>query len=166
MNFKKTVLVLLIGTLRAGGGGCKKSTPTTPVVKPVDPFDQIARVDILAQDAKISAAQILAVEAGINKLKPMAIILYKTSLGNYGKLKVISIGNASTNYLLTCDAITYKSDGTLLKGKTGFTIAKNIYYDFDEQVIDSSTGDFYWDDYNGNIFYYRAHSATFYLYSN
>ncbi len=53
--------------------------------------------------------------AGNNVLKPGAIILYKTNENNYGKLKIGSIGDASSPYSLTIDVITYnKADGTPL----------------------------------------------------
>ncbi len=165
MNLKKTVLVLLIGSLTIGA--CKKSTP---VVKPVDPANIAARATIAAQLAKMTNADIVVTEAGVNKLKLGAVVYYKTNLGNYGKFTLVSAGDVSTTYLLTIDVITYKIDGSILVNKKGVTVQASYYCDLDTGTqttqATKEAGDLWWDLNNTQQVFAPLDTTVFYVYSN
>lgn len=169
MNLKKTILILFVGALTVAG--CKKSKSVTPEVAP-DPipttlsFDQLTYAKIAAQDkdGKFTSANIVATTAAAgNVLKPGAIILYKTNLGNYGKLKVVSI---DANYLLTIDIITYGMYDGELANKKALTLAEFSFpcdLDAGQPTVNAEKGDFLWTtttkpetnltSKNGAIFY-------------
>ncbi len=169
MNFKKTILVLLIGSLTVGA--CKKSKSVTPVESKIA-FDKLTMADIVAQEAKMTTKDIPFTTAGNNIFKPGAIILYKTNENNYGKLKLISIAGVNTTdpsltYLLTIDVITYnKVGGTTLKQQAGLKIKRSFCCDLDQAVQIATTEDFQWEAEASHASLINLNKLPFCVYSN
>ncbi|MGB4776680.1 MAG: hypothetical protein WBP45_15990 [Daejeonella sp.] len=172
MNLKQTILVLFVTALTIAG--CKKSKSDAPdLISTTLSFDQLTYAKIAEQDkdSKFTNANIVATTAAAgNVLKPGAVILYKTNLGNYGKIKVISI---DANYLLTIDLITYNSNdpNNVVEAakKNGLAIGIGYYCDLDEGIktVSSSKGDIFWnksDQTDANLT--PNTNTVFHLYSN
>ncbi len=161
MNFKGIVLFLLVGTLITAG--CKKSS-----------LKLDSRASIIAQESKMTTATIPTFKIGGALLKAGAIILYKTNLGNYGKLKFVKIESAGGNGLLTIDILTYKTNGSILIDKKGFTVVGNYYCDLDKgttMMTNNAGADFNWSTTSGMSSLLDAsiisiNTAKFFLYSN
>lgn len=172
MNFKKTILILFVGALTVAG--CKKSKLVTPDVVP-DPipttlsFDQLKYADIVAQDkdGKFSNVDISVTTNAGNVLKPGAILLYKTNLSNYGKLKIVSI---DANYLLTLDIQTYNPMGVKFPENKVLTIDASYACNLDnseKMLASDGNSDFRWFTTNKPSTFFKSNNgAVFYRYSN
>jgi hypothetical protein len=74
-------------------------------------FDQIKLDQIIELENKLTEGNISAI-GGQNPLKTGDIILFKTELGNYGKMQILSIADASSTNSLTFNLLVYLQDGT------------------------------------------------------
>ncbi|HEX2607689.1 MAG TPA: hypothetical protein VHK91_09935 [Flavisolibacter sp.] len=130
-------------------------------------YDAIGFNDIQALQTSFSNTANLAwTPAGVN-LVPGSVLLYKTELGNLGKLKIAGVSDTQ----VTFDCITYKADGSILFQKSGgtITVASGLgaYFNLDSGLPNSSNVDFYVDKAaystfttiapinGGSLFWYR-----------
>ncbi|MGB4776321.1 MAG: hypothetical protein WBP45_14190 [Daejeonella sp.] len=162
MNSKKILLILLISLIEISG--CKKSEKT---VVPKLSFEDIGYADIIKQTSKLTYSDIAGATAKGNVLKPGAVIIYKTSQGYYGKLKVLSI-ESDKSFVIRM--LTYTSDGGTKAGKQELHIDLDLWCDLDSGEVmsdnDDAIADFNWRNLNDEINLVSSNNARFYRYSN
>lgn len=155
------ILITLSGLILLATFACKKDD------KPLLAYDQLTRTEIVNNEAKFSTNQIVG--SGINGdvLKPGAIILFRTNIGNYGKMQIISIASADNEFTLSYNMTVYKSDGTELIPQTKFDLSITHACNLDTASdISDNTSDFEWKSDDINLFIEPLNGAEFYLYSN
>ncbi|HNW52686.1 MAG TPA: hypothetical protein PKN21_00380, partial [Bacteroidales bacterium] len=111
-----TAILLLVVVL---SNSCQKDdTQDEPKVVS---YADLSLANIKAKEAQMSVAPLVISNSGGIYFKAGDILFYKTSLGNFGKMEVISVDQAD-NYKLTFKAVTYKADGTMLSSCTTLSI--------------------------------------------
>jgi len=107
-------------------------------------FADLTVADIKAKEAQMSEAPLVISNSAGIYFKAGDILFYKTSLGNYGKMEVISV-NQAENYKLTFKAVTFKPDGTLLSSGSSLAIRGTWLCDLDAmaEVEEDGTQDFW-----------------------
>jgi hypothetical protein len=121
---------------------CKKEKNTNP-----GSYDEIKIEHIAALETSMSNHLIEAINTnGTVLLKPGDVIVYKTNIGRFGKMKIVSI-NSADNYKLTINAETYKADGSIYQGKSNVEIQGTFIAELDEivEASNNSLGDFFWN---------------------
>lgn len=159
---KKTFTFLALAALCLFA--CKKDD-SKPETKQ---FETISFADIKAKEAMLISYEDIAVRSpAAVQLNEGAIIFYKTNLGNFGKLKVLSVNNA--NYEVTVNMVTYDTEGNEIVSKDGVAIILNKYYDFDTglETIDTTIADLSYYDYGiGYTYFNPLVDSGFNLYFN
>ena len=133
-----TILLLLVVLIN----GCQKDdTQDEPKVVS---YADLSLANIKAKEAQMSVAPLVISNSGGIYFKAGDILFYKTSLGNFGKMEVISVDQAD-NYKLTFKAVTYKTDGTILSSCTTLSIRGTWLCDLDTmtEVDEDGTQDFW-----------------------
>lgn len=98
--------------------GCKKEEDQSTTVKK---FDDISIADLKEKESSFSTTDLdISNSAGL-VMNTGTILFYKTSLGNYGKLEIISI-DASDNFKITLKAKTFSPEGTLVSETSSLAI--------------------------------------------
>jgi hypothetical protein len=96
-------------------------------------YEAITRNDIIAREASLSTNNIVVSNSSGIELKPGSVIIFKSNLGLFGKMKINSI-DVSQNYLLNIAAVVYNADGSMKKQTGGLTIRGTYFADMDELV--------------------------------
>ena len=103
-------------------------------------FETLDRGAIMALEAELSNGNvtvtdedgaILSEESGNN------IVVYKTSAGRFGKMKIESIDlptEANNRYTLHIAAVTYNEDGTVFKESSNLTVRSLFTCDLDQMI--------------------------------
>jgi len=102
-------------------------------------FADLTVADIKAKKAQMSAAPLVISNSGGIYFKAGDILVYKTNLGNYGKMEIVSV-QQDENYKLTFKAITFKPDGTLQSQSSGLSIRGTWLCDLDTMTEVEETG--------------------------
>ena len=134
-----TAILLLVVVL---SNSCQKDdTQDEPKVVS---YADLSLTNIKAKEAQMSVAPLVISNSGGIYFKAGDILFYKTSLGNFGKMEVISVDQAD-NYKLTFKAVTYKTDGTILSSCTTLSIRGTWLCDLDTmtEVEEDGTQDFW-----------------------
>ena len=134
-----TAILLLVVVL---SNSCQKDdTQDEPKVVS---YADLSLANIKAKEAQMSVAPLVISNSGGIYFKAGDILFYKTSLGNFGKMEVISVDQAD-NYKLTFKAVTYKTDGTMLSSCTTLSIRGTWLCDLDTmtEVDEDGTQDFW-----------------------
>jgi len=112
--------------------------------------------DIVAQENDMTSDNILATDSSGILFSPGDVFLYKTNLNRFGKMTIVNI-NASDNYKLTFNGITYNSDGTVYKQENNVVIRGTWSADLDELIeapaSQSGIRDFFWQRVNADTTY-------------
>jgi len=160
---KLTYFLLTLGLL--SGWACKKDS--TSVKKE---FSEITLTDIKKFENQFSK-QILISSTTDFLLKTGAIIIYKTNLNVYGKMKIASEG--PNLYDFTFDFVNFKPDGSIFNAKSGASVQSSYHYDLDLGVqcnpITQVDEDFWLTSINGSnvaVLSAQYSDAKFYIYSN
>ena len=127
---------------------CKKQKSAKP-----SSYDEIKNEHIKGLEASMSDKLIEVINtAGTVLLKPGDVIVYKTNMGRFGKMKIVSI-NSADNYKLTINAETYKADGSIYQGKSNVEIQGTFIAELDEivEASNNSLGDFFWNRVNTHL---------------
>jgi hypothetical protein len=143
-------LVVLMGLALLSLGACKKDKPVVVGKNFADyTFD-----DIKAQVGNFTS-NLITFNAPNTNFTAGSIIFFKTSLGNFGKMEVVSV---DANKILTVNIVVYNTsaNGSQLYQKNNFSIPANIYfsYDLDDSTVpetgntDISKSDFTWGQSN------------------
>jgi hypothetical protein len=134
-----TILLLIIVLCNA----CQKDDKQQDEPKVIS-YTDLAIADIKAKEAQMSVAPLVISNSGGIYFKAGDILFYKTSLGNFGKMEVISVDQAD-NYKFTFKAVTYKADGTILSSCTTLSIRGTWLCDLDTmtEVEEDGSQDFW-----------------------
>jgi uncharacterized protein (DUF427 family) len=100
-------------------------------------FDALTRSSIAAltiQDSVIDGS-----DSSINQIPTGAVLVYKTTSGLLGKLKVLSYG-----YNLALKIVTYNADGSVAAGADSTIIRGTFFCNLDSAKEVSAGGDFFW----------------------
>jgi len=131
-------------------------------------YENIDRALILANETKMTAEPLLVVDKGdVVKLKPGAVLLFKTNLGNYGKLKIDMV-KVPLLYALKFEATVYKSDGSVLVPNTEALLANGDGVNLDAfSRIFNDTSDLLWasPEEDGLYSISPLNGAKFYVYA-
>jgi len=133
-----TILLLLVVLIN----GCQKDD-TKDEPKLVS-YADLSLTNIKAKEAQMSVAPLVISNSGGIYFKAGDILFYKTGLGNFGKMEVISVDQAD-NYKFTFKAVTYKADGTILSSCTTLSIRGTWLCDLDTmtEVEEDGSQDFW-----------------------
>ncbi len=138
---KKTI-ILLCSLILLMVSACKKQKSAKP-----GSYDEIKNEHIAGLETSMSNHLIEVINTtGTVLLKPGDVIVYKTNMGRFGKMKIVSI-NSADNYKLTINAETYKADGSIYQGKSNVEIQGTFIAELDEivEASNNSLGDFFWN---------------------
>ena len=128
---------ILFAAVALLNSACQKddSAPEPQVKKYAD----IVLADIKSKEAGMTTAGLVISNSSGILFKAGDILVYKTNLGNYGKMEIVSV-QQDENYKLTFKAITFKPDGTLLSQTTGLSIRGTWLCDLDTMTEVEETG--------------------------
>jgi hypothetical protein len=161
----KKIIYSLLAIILIAGSACKKDS--TSVKKE---FSEITLADIKKFENQFSK-QILISSTTDFILKTGAILIYKTNLNVYGKMKIAS--EDPNLYEFTFDFVNFKPDGSILNAKSGTSVQPSFYYDLDIGVqcngLNMIDGDFWLTSINGSnnaVLSAQFSDAKFYIYSN
>lgn len=117
------ILLLLLIT------ACKKEKNVIP-----ENYDEIKIEHIAGLESSMSDQLIEAINAtGTLLLKPSDVFVYKTNIGRFGKMKIVSI-NSGDEYKITINTETYKDVGSIYQGKSNVKIQGTSIAELDEIV--------------------------------
>ncbi len=152
--------LLLAGALVYFSSCSKKndSKPKTTTTTAADTVATVQKIDTATSYTDLTREEIAQIDttltdngiAGTNStgslLNAGDVYAYKTKTGLYGKLKIDGI-DASNNYALMIDAVTFKADGTVSKQVTNLIIHGTWSADLDNLVetSDDAATDLEWD---------------------
>lgn len=110
-------------------GGSKffvQTKPKPPLARP--PFYKDINLNVIqSYSNKMASLHINGSNNSLNNLKKGTNILYKTSSGRFGKMKIL---NYDSN--IKIQATTYNRNGSIYKSTNSLTITANFSYDLDE----------------------------------
>lgn len=157
---KQLQLILLSITILVVCTACSKDDDPQIPEAPLS-FETITRTDIAELEEDMSVFSLNGTNDSGILWESGKVILYKTSEGRFGKLKVLNI---STGFTLTINAITYNEDGSTYNSDDFLQVSGNSMSDLDEMatIETSSPFDFHWqrvselvtrmDSQNGSVF--------------
>jgi hypothetical protein len=144
-GISKILYFLLVFLSLSFLSACKKDDPETTVKQ----FDDISLAGIIEKESSLSASDLDLSNSGGLLMDAGTILFYKTSLGNYGKLEILSV-DQTDNYKITLKAKTYSPDGILLSETTSLAIRGTWLCDLDlmTEEIDNGNADFWHERIN------------------
>jgi hypothetical protein len=156
------VLIAILSTCTFAACSKDEDDPQTP--EEID-FEEIQFLDIKAKELELSSSSLLISDAVGIHFKADDILFYKTSLGRYGKMKIILV-NPDDNYKFSFTASTYESNGTLFSGTSSAEVRGTWLYDLDQmEELDGSTlnGDFWNERINATDTYLTPKNEASFL---
>lgn len=160
---KKTMkhYVMLLGMALLCLGACKKDKKET-----VKTFADYTLKDLKDQTANITAEAIPYDAPAVTNFKTGSILFFKTNVGNYGKMQVVSV---SAQYDVVANIVVFDSNGAKLADKSNFTIplSVSVAYDLDTSAIEqnlTADADFQWATLEGIRTLYFANGAKAFIY--
>ena len=120
-----------------------------PVVNPAVNFESITRADIVAKAAEINLESIPYDNSNSTGFKVGSIIFFKTSvMGNYGKLKVLSLNEPNQ---LVLHVVVYAENGTIIADNASFSPEYSGAKAYDLDQLGFPEGDLVLSDLNFSI---------------
>ena len=144
-TFIKSIIALsLIFAITGCSSDDDKGTTET-----VKTFEELTQADIEALESTMSDAILNASNDTGVLWENGKVLLYKTNLGRFGKMKVLNI-DPSDNYKLTIEVVTYATDGMIYSSDTIFEVPGTWVPDLDEIVLDGADDDqdFHWSRFS------------------
>ena len=144
---KSIIALLLIFVITGCSSDDDKGTTET-----VKTFEELTQTDIEALESTMSDAILNASNDTGVLWENGKVLLYKTNLGRFGKMKVLNI-DPSDNYKLTIEVVTYATDGMIYSSDTFFEVPGTFVVDMDEIVLtsDPDNSDFWWNRAGGDL---------------
>lgn len=143
--FTKRHIVLLAVLTTFACGGCTKEDPDpqTPLID----YAKIKLPDIQAKNLALKTSGMIISDAGGIYFKAGDILFYKTSLGRYGKMKIINVDQAD-NYKLSFMATTYENNGAVFNESSAAIARGSWIFDLDqmEELEDASVNEDFWNE--------------------
>lgn len=135
--------LILLGLCIMSFLACKRDkdpVPTTPK------FEDITRADIVAKAAEINLETLAFDANSATGLKVGSTVFFKTSvMGNYGKLKVLSLNEAKQ---LVLHVVIYAENGTVIANKADFSPEYSASKVYNLDIVDFPEGDPDLSDFN------------------
>lgn len=166
LTIMKNILILFaIGAFTLLG--CKKDKSAVPVVLPT--YVEIDREYIADNDTKLADIDILVSKNDVAELKDEAVILFKSHLGNYGKLQIVDVYKAdpTDSYftIIKFNLTVYNPDGSILASKQEQVLSMSSSVDLNDGELGSGQLKFDTSD-NINCYLFSLGDTRLYLYSN
>lgn len=153
--------ILLFGFLLLMLASCKKDDPA-PVT-----YDSITRGFIVKQEANLKDIDISIGKNGVSDLKAGAIILFKSHLGNYGKLEVLSVDASDIKYPITYNLTVFQADGQVKASVTNQVMQSTYGLDLESGTAISGFDYLIHNSNNGVDFYlFSMGEVRLYLFKN
>lgn len=165
MNIKYTFICLL-GFLMVLSLSCKKDSVSIDPLKPQSiSYSKIDRNYILKFSSYLKSHDLYQNSPTEVNFDIASTILFKTDLGNYGKMKIKDIYN-NNGLTIKLDYVVYKEDGSILIEKVDFILTINKYLDLDTGTLVNQSAEFSWASSGGIYRLYMVSSDVLvYLYA-
>lgn len=160
----RNIIFITASILLITAAACKKDKTEPAKVA----YENIDRAFIMNNEAKMTAEPLLVVDKGdVIKLKPGAVVLFKTNLGNFGKLKIDMV-QVPLLYALKIEATVYNADDSVLIPNTEALLANGDGVNLDTfSRIFNDMSDFLWasPEEDGLYSITPLNGAKFYVYA-
>jgi hypothetical protein len=154
-------LFILLAIIFVSTYACKKDKPA-PVT-----YETITRDFIFKQGANLKDIDISIGKNGFSDLNPGAIILFKSHLGNYGKMEIVSVNAADITYPVVFNLTVYKPDGQVQASVENQAISSSYGLDLETGTAASGFGFLQHNSNNGVDFYFFSiGEVRLYLFKN
>ncbi|WP_026755629.1 hypothetical protein [Sediminibacter sp. Hel_I_10] len=125
--------------------GCNSDDDNAQSPEALLSFETLAASDIAAMENTMASLTLNGTNDTGVLWDDGKVLLYKTSDGRLGKLRVLNLG--LSNAQLTIEAVTYNTDGNIHRSTDSLEIQGNDEFDLDEMVLgwSVSPNDFLWE---------------------